>query len=194
MWKERVRNILNELRIPLTLLAASGKDHFRKPRIGMWDHYRVKLIPPELTASNNHEDSFYVGDAAGRPNNWKSKAKKDFSDSDLKFALNIPLKFHTPESFWDGESVPSFMPTFQPRLFLMETSKKPPILFAPTHRPLVSSSQEIIIFVGVRIWETLKREYFLSLTRSHTLLNISFLQAASLHLPKNTLSPTATFM
>lgn len=33
--------------------------------------------------------SFYVGDAAGRPN--------DFASTDRKFALNVELPFHTPE-------------------------------------------------------------------------------------------------
>ncbi len=37
--------------------------------------------------------SFYCGDAAGRV---KGK-KKDFSDSDYKFALNINITFFTPE-------------------------------------------------------------------------------------------------
>lgn len=39
--------------------------------------------------------SFYCGDAAGRLKT--SSTPKDFSDSDLKFALNIGLPFLTPE-------------------------------------------------------------------------------------------------
>jgi histidinol phosphatase-like enzyme len=35
------------------------------------------------------EKSFYVGDAAGR----KDGKKKDFSDTDLKFAANIGIPF-----------------------------------------------------------------------------------------------------
>ena len=36
--------------------------------------------------------SFYCGDAAGRVEGWKPKAKKDFSDSDRKFAMNVGIK------------------------------------------------------------------------------------------------------
>lgn len=46
------------------------------------------------------KNSFYCGDAAGRP---KTDLKpKDFSDSDLKFAREIGVKFHTPESLFLG--------------------------------------------------------------------------------------------
>ena len=39
--------------------------------------------------------SFYCGDAAGRP--ATAERKKDFNDTDLKFAMNIGLSFKTPE-------------------------------------------------------------------------------------------------
>lgn len=42
-------------------------------------------------------DSFYCGDAAGRPLGWAPKKKKDFSSSDRLFAMNIGIKFVTPE-------------------------------------------------------------------------------------------------
>ena len=59
----------------------------------------------ELLESNNggikieKVKSFYCGDAAGR----KDGKHKDFSDSDLKFALNVGLEFLTPENLFLGE-------------------------------------------------------------------------------------------
>ncbi len=47
------------------------------------------------------KDSFYCGDAAGRP---KTETRpKDFSDSDIKFAANVGLKFLTPEELFLDE-------------------------------------------------------------------------------------------
>lgn len=42
--------------------------------------------------------SVYVGDAAGRPK--CGTRKKDFSDTDFKFALNLGINFYTPERFF----------------------------------------------------------------------------------------------
>ena len=46
----------------------------------------------------NLEQSHFVGDAAGRPE--QGKRKKDFSDSDFKMALNAGVTFQTPEHFF----------------------------------------------------------------------------------------------
>lgn len=58
----------------------------RKPQIGMWKQLKNTLKNVDM------ENSFYVGDAAGR--------EKDFLDSDKKFAENIPLVFKTPEEYF----------------------------------------------------------------------------------------------
>lgn len=53
--------------------------------------------PPRLSNILSHLDkaqSFFVGDAAGRV---YSKTKKDFASTDRKWALNLDLKFFTPE-------------------------------------------------------------------------------------------------
>jgi bifunctional polynucleotide phosphatase/kinase len=71
-FKLKVASVLKELDIPLTLYAATENDHFRKPRIGMWeemkDDYDLDVHGVDL------EHSYLVGDAAGR--------EGDFSDSD----------------------------------------------------------------------------------------------------------------
>lgn len=58
----------------------------------MWNHF-VKNFNSDV--SIDMKKSFYCGDAAGRPK--VGSKPKDFSDSDLKFALNIGVKFFTPE-------------------------------------------------------------------------------------------------
>ena len=84
----------------------------------------------------------YVGDAAGRPDSlfflwvlsfsssflsfffskdWDKKgAKKDFSCSDRKYALNVGINFRTPEDFFIGESKEgtfSLSLSFPPHIF-----------------------------------------------------------------------------
>ena len=62
-YKQKIEYIAQALKLPLLLLAATSKDKYRKPSVGMWDH---------LTGLENGgvtvdlKKSFYVGDAAGR--------------------------------------------------------------------------------------------------------------------------------
>ncbi len=55
----------------------------------MWDHFVEKM---NGGVAVDYSSSFYCGDAAGRKG-----PPKDFSDTDLKFALNIALPFQLPE-------------------------------------------------------------------------------------------------
>ena len=85
----KVTNIQTKLNIPFIFLASKEDDINRKPRPGM-----LNFIESELDFKINKKKSFYVGDMAGR--------KKDKSDSDFKFALNIKFKFYTPEEYFKG--------------------------------------------------------------------------------------------
>ena len=65
----------------LFLSALSTTDVYHKPNIMMWTYFRQNLNDG---VEVDFKESFYCGDAAGRP---ASKGRsKDFSDSDLKFA------------------------------------------------------------------------------------------------------------
>jgi bifunctional polynucleotide phosphatase/kinase len=81
-FAKKLRAIANLLEVPLQVFGCTDYGYCRKPSVGMW----------WLLTRNNDgieidmESSFYVGDAAGRSG--------DFSDSDLKFALNLGLTFY----------------------------------------------------------------------------------------------------
>nr|CAH7721081.1 unnamed protein product [Callosobruchus chinensis] len=63
----------------------------------------------------NKKESFYVGDAAGR-DKVPSRKYKDHSCVDRLFALNIGLKFYTPEEFFlKQKPEPHKMPEFDPK-------------------------------------------------------------------------------
>lgn len=66
-FKQKIESVAKRLQIPLLLLASLAKDRYRKPCIGMWQYM--------ITHKNKLADidkglSFYVGDAAGRLDNW----------------------------------------------------------------------------------------------------------------------------
>ncbi len=64
---------------------------FRKPRTGVWEYlakYQNGNVDIDMA------NSFYCGDAAGRK---RLNGKKDFSCSDRLFAINLGLRFFTPE-------------------------------------------------------------------------------------------------
>lgn len=63
-------------------------DKMRKPNIGMFEQFQKDFGNDEV----NLEESYFIGDAAGR--------KNDFSDSDFKFAQNCKLQFKTPEEYF----------------------------------------------------------------------------------------------
>lgn len=76
--------------VPVLVLVAADFGKHRKPNPGMWQMLASVYsagAPPDASAS------FYVGDAAGRPD--------DFSDSDLEFARRTGVgRFATPEEFF----------------------------------------------------------------------------------------------
>ena len=117
----KIIDISNELNIPITALISTHKDYWRKPNTFMFNYFIDNLHITNNNNNNNNntneekndnnnnnnnidnlidiKNSFYCGDAAGRPVGWNGdkKCKRDFSVSDRKFASNIGIKFYTPE-------------------------------------------------------------------------------------------------
>ncbi|PSS05873.1 Polynucleotide 3'-phosphatase [Actinidia chinensis var. chinensis] len=93
----RLNNFIKRVKVPIQVFIACGidksdgqaEDPFRKPKPGMW-----YLMEQQFNSgiAVDMDQSFYVGDAAGRQN--------DYSDADIKFAQAIGLKFHVPEEYF----------------------------------------------------------------------------------------------
>ncbi|CAB4055320.1 PNKP [Lepeophtheirus salmonis] len=142
----KIENIfLKRLGIPVAVLVCtSSGGFFRKPRTGLWEIFVSRYNGGLIDKSS----SFYVGDAAGRDKGWKAGKKKDFSNSDRLFALNIEFQFHTPEEHFLGERPTEnyTMPSFDPYNF-----KKPSSLLDPHDSELeVVNTQEVIMMVGMQ--------------------------------------------
>ena len=91
---DKIEMIYQKLKIPFVFTAATHDDKLRKPRTGI-----IKKINKKLKIKLLVNNSFYVGDAAGR--------QKDRSDSDRKFAHNLKVKFFTPEEYFLDQPIDS---------------------------------------------------------------------------------------
>ena len=139
-FQSKIESLVEILNIPVIIMAACDSDLNRKPCIGMWNHF----CQYHNGGIDVHKvDSFYVGDAAGRVENWAPKMKKDFSCSDRKFAANIAIPFYTPEEFFLNSKKAHFnWGEFQPM------GIDPQQLLEPESTSITASSQEVILFIG----------------------------------------------
>ncbi|KAJ8040482.1 Bifunctional polynucleotide phosphatase/kinase [Holothuria leucospilota] len=96
----KIDDIITALDFPIQTFVATGENQYKKPGTLMWDRM-VKKHNDGVTV--DLEESYFVGDAAGRAKNWAPGKPKDFSCSDRMFAANIGIGFYTPEEFFDGE-------------------------------------------------------------------------------------------
>ena len=98
---KKIGNIIDAVGIPIQVFISTGFDHYRKPSPEMWKYMADNC---NGGISIDLSKSLFVGDAAGRPENWKPNvSRKDFSCGDRKFALNVGIQFYTPEEFFLGE-------------------------------------------------------------------------------------------
>ena len=90
-WKDKINQIVKILKIDF-IFTSTSDDRYRKPLPGSYEYiknYYNSIDWNELNTSNN---IYYIGDAFGR--------EKDFSDTDIKYAINNDFKFKTPEIFF----------------------------------------------------------------------------------------------
>jgi bifunctional polynucleotide phosphatase/kinase len=138
----KIIDISQELGFPLQAFIACAIDNNRKPHTTMWEimvqNYNDKIEPDK-------SQCFFVGDAAGRPKDWKKGAKKDISCCDRAFALNIGIKFATPEAYFLGENEPTVFEWdgIDPTRLLHELEQK-----KVEEKEYANSSQEMVLLVG----------------------------------------------
>lgn len=84
-----MEDITRALAVPLIVYTACANDIYRKPRSGMWEE-----MQKAFGGAVDLENSYFVGDAAGR--------ERDYSDCDRHFGMNLGLRFYTPEEYFQG--------------------------------------------------------------------------------------------
>lgn len=147
-FKQKCNAVLNSLDLPVTIYAATAKDLYRKPRIGMWKELCVDYDISD--AELDLENSIFVGDAGGRvaglskTQGGVAAVAKDFSCSDRNFAHNVGIDYKTPEEFFLGEKPREFSREFDLATFSsMETA--PDDLTATLEK---KNTRDIILFCG----------------------------------------------
>ncbi|KAI8067927.1 Polynucleotide 5'-hydroxyl-kinase [Gongronella butleri] len=142
-FKAKMNAILAKINVPVFMYASIKKDIYRKPSLGMIEYM---LANHNDDVDIDRENSFYVGDAAGRAAGWKKGFRKDHSCGDRKMADNLGVAFHTPEAYFLGEKeAPFTWGDFDPRSYAMPNEHH-----LPSSTPLVPADkhQELVIFTG----------------------------------------------
>ena len=78
-FKAKASSVFGQLDFPITLYAGTSRDRFRKPCVGMWDEL-LEDFDLDVNPGPDLQNSFFVGDAAGRT--IKNGLKADHSSSD----------------------------------------------------------------------------------------------------------------
>lgn len=104
---EQIYNVMNILDIPYKVYIGKNKE-YKKPSRYMFDLFinndtdnsdntnntgKTKSVNSVIVNEIDYTNSLYVGDALGRRNDW--------SDCDLKYALNCGLNYKSPEEFYN---------------------------------------------------------------------------------------------
>ena len=91
-WEYKLEQIGKELKIDF-VFASMTDNRYRKPLPGSYEYIREYYKSVDWDKLETNKKIYYIGDAFGR--------EKDFSDTDVKYALNNGFKFKTPEIFFD---------------------------------------------------------------------------------------------
>jgi bifunctional polynucleotide phosphatase/kinase len=134
---------------PILFMAATADDCFRKPRMGMWYLYQSLFPDVEIDISN----SFFCGDAAGRPLPGPGAHTRDHSDTDRKFGLNLGIKFYVPHQIFNTESLEKYRVNNNQLHISSDLLELPQITFDPSSYQVkcdipVVEDADMIICVG----------------------------------------------
>lgn len=134
IFKRKMATLMRRIGVPMQVFVSVGNGKLKKPMLGMWSAHAEQNKDHIV----NKSKSFYVGCLGGRKENWAKKKTADASNADRLFAVNIGVKFFTPEEYFCGTRVaPYRFPKFNPR---------EPCMF--NFKTLTSGVQELVVMVG----------------------------------------------
>ena len=122
-WVKKIESIIKILQVPIKVYASIEDNIYRKPNMGFFNFIKSKI---------NLEESFFCGDALGRIG--------DYTDTDLKFALNCGLKVCSPENIFLNDN--TFKPQFNTKYFDIYSYEK------KLNKVTFKEDKDLIIMVG----------------------------------------------
>ncbi|KAG1699803.1 hypothetical protein DVH05_012695 [Phytophthora capsici] len=147
--QSKLEAIVKQLKLPMLVFLGTENDAMRKPRLGAWKEM-IKLLGAKGEEAIDKGGSFYCGDAAGRPK--ITGRAKDFAATDYKFALNVGIRFFTPEDLFLGSKQrihtrpDTWELGFDPKSIALNESTEP--LLTPLSAQAAKIDQELVVLVG----------------------------------------------
>jgi bifunctional polynucleotide phosphatase/kinase len=149
-WITKIKNISKQINIKFVCCSIKTSS-FRKPMDGSWKYLKDELLLntniPKLLKNNK---IYYIGDASGRKYD-DIGIKNDFSDTDLKFALNCNFIFKLPEDFFDFGTIQKYNITY-PDLNYYSNEKYTKLiekLFKQINKYIEKNENIIIMTIGL---------------------------------------------
>lgn len=139
-WIEKCVSICKQLKSINFVFASIGDDRYRKPMCGSCEIYKSAFVNVDWNKLEAKNKVYYIGDAFGR--------KKDFSDTDIKYALNCGYKFKTPEVFFGIRGSDKSGNITYPQINYFEKSEQDE-LFEELKNLIKSHKKVLIITIGL---------------------------------------------
>jgi bifunctional polynucleotide phosphatase/kinase len=139
-WVEKCINICDKLLSIKFIFASITDNKYRKPLCGSNNIYISHFNNISWNKLKEKNKIYYIGDAFGR--------KDDFSDTDIKYAINSGYKYKTPEIFFDlqkNEYVATI--TYPEITFYNEIEENN--LFSELENLIKNHKQVIIMMIGL---------------------------------------------
>lgn len=139
-WIEKCIDICKQLKPINFVFASISDDRYRKPMCGSYEIYKSAFVNVDWNKLEAKNKIYYVGDAFGR--------KDDFSDTDVKYALNCGFKFKTPEVFFGIKGSDKSGNITYPQINYFDQSEQDE-LFGELEKIIKTHKKVLIITIGL---------------------------------------------
>lgn len=136
-FKTKISRFMRRINVPMRIFMSLGDYTTKKPAPGLWNIFKERHQEPI-----DYRVSFFVGNHAGRVQNWAEGKPSDSSNVDRYFAVNVGLCFITPDEFFLQAPIARYrFPQFHPYEFIATHD-------FINYSTVISQTQELLVLVG----------------------------------------------